>query len=68
MSVEINSAKDCAINCAKEKIITLLKSDLENFDGLANECVERKDIHELLENNAVRRYIESTIELLESEK
>lgn len=61
---EINSAKDCA----KEKIITLLKSDLENFDGLANECVERKDIHELLENNAVRKYIESTIELLESEE
>ena len=50
------------------KIITLLKSDLENFDGLADECVERKDIHELLENNAVRKYIEETIKLLETEQ
>ena len=51
----------------RNKFITLLKSDLENFDGLADECVERKDLHELLENNSVRKYIESTIELLEKE-
>lgn len=52
----------------RNKIIKLLKSDLENFDGLADECVERKDIHELLENNAVRKYIEETIKLLETEQ
>ena len=52
----------------RNKIITLLKSDLENFDGLADDCVERKDIHELLENNAVRKYIEETIKLLETEQ
>lgn len=52
----------------RSKIITLLKSDLENFNGLADECVVRKDIHELLENNAVRKYIESTIEILEKEQ
>lgn len=51
----------------RNKIITLLKSDLENFDGLADDCVERKDIHDLLQNNAVRKYIEETIVLLEKE-
>ena len=51
----------------RRKFITLLKSDLENFEGLADEYVERKDIHELLQNNAVRKYIEETIVLLEKE-
>lgn len=52
----------------RNKIIKLLKSDLENFDGLADDCVERKDIHELLQNNAVRKYIEETIVLLVREE
>ena len=54
----------------RNKIITLLKSDLENYDGLADDCFEsnclsRKD--EMIECIAISKYIKNTIELLEKE-
>lgn len=48
----------------KHKFITLLKSDLENFEGLASEDMKNNNIDNLIGNNAVRRYIEETIEVL----
>lgn len=52
----------------KNKFIKLLKSDLENFEGLANEYMKNNNIYdELIGNNAVRRYIEETIEVLKEE-
>lgn len=64
---EYESKEELIRQDERRKFITLLKSDLENFEGLADEYVERKDIHELLQNNAVRKYIEETIALLEKE-
>ena len=49
----------------RNKIITLLKSDLENYNGLAIEKADNNHCRVWIKYNEVRKYIKSTIELLE---